>query len=72
MGVVTLIMKSFGEEEVTVYDSMRRLRMAESLHINLPPTVERYFERNLLPNYYYHRNINTMATERGPGNRKVT
>lgn len=69
MGVVTLIMKTMSKDsdEVKVYDTMRRLRMAESLHVNLPPTVEKYFEKNRLTNtsFFFQNNISTMATD-GP------
>ena len=43
MGVVTLIMRQFSDEPVTVHNSMARLRMAESFHVDLPESVERYF-----------------------------
>ena len=43
MGVVTLIMHQFSDEPVTVHNSMARLRMAESFHVDLPESVERYF-----------------------------
>ena len=43
MGVVTLIMHQFSYEPVTVHDSMARLRMAEGFHVELPVSVESYF-----------------------------
>ena len=65
MGVVMSIISYFGAEEDNVYDTMRRLRMAEYLDVPLPPTIERYFEKSLIPTMRYHHNIYTMATD-GP------
>ena len=68
MSVVTFVMKYFSDtEEVSVYETMKRLRKAERMHVDLGPTIEKYFERKrLLPKFYYHGNVSTMATD-GPG-----
>ncbi|XP_071746737.1 uncharacterized protein [Lepeophtheirus salmonis] len=58
MGVVTLIMKTFGEEETSVYDTMARMRMAESLHVRLPKNFDS-------PRYKFHSNVSTLCIE-GP------
>lgn len=68
MGVVTFIMKSFTKEEMSVYDTMKRMRRAEILHVNLPPTVEKYLKNMDLKStnkFYYMNNISTIATD-GP------
>jgi len=70
MGVVTWIMKTFSEEqEVDAYETIKRLRMAEGLHVNLPPVVEKYFEISSHTSkqtpYFYQNNVVTLATD-GP------
>ena len=45
------------------------MRMAEGLHLNLPPVVEKYFEISSHTSkqtpYYYQNNVVTLATD-GP------
>ncbi len=66
MSVVTLCISYFSdEEEFNPYDAMKRLRMAESMHVNFPPAVENYFQQRIGYNCTYHHNVCTMATD-GP------
>ncbi len=65
MSVVTFVMRCFSEEEVNTADAMQRLRMAEGLHLNLPPSIELYFQQRIQEKMSYHHNVCTMATD-GP------
>ena len=55
--------------QVDAYETIKRLRMAEGLHVNLPPVVEKYFEISSHTSkqtpYFYQNNVVTLATD-GP------
>ena len=61
MGVVTFIMKAFGEKDLTAYEAMKRTRQADVV-IDLHPVIEQYFEKRNI-GMAYHHNISTIATD---------
>ena len=63
MGTVTLILRLCGEENLSAYDAMSRLRINDSIIVDLPQPVESYFAQKMC----YHHNVVTMATD-GPAN----
>ena len=66
MGVVTLIMRSFTKEDLTVYDSFKRTRMGQGFYVDLPPSVDKYSKKGLRTrDFYYQNNVSTLSTD-GP------
>ena len=61
MGTVTLLLRMCGGEDVSAYEAMSRLRINDSIIVDLPRPVENYFAQKMR----YHHNVSTMATD-GP------
>ncbi len=64
MGVATLILRTFADEDIKVHDAMARVQKGTHLHFDFPVSVEKYFNRHE-NRYRYYPNIATIATD-GP------